>query len=187
MKIGIIGQKWLAAELFKRLAEDHDIAFAAAPTSHDRLAIAAVQRGLRPVAYSRRPIDWAGVPDLDLLIAAHAFVRIPTEVLVKARFAVGYHPSLLPLYRGMDAVGQAVSNGDPVTGGTVYHLTDNYDEGPIAAQGWCFVLPGETPAELWRRALAPMGLHLLAGVVADLSRSGQVPSKAQSLSIVEEL
>ncbi|WP_156379128.1 hypothetical protein [Rhizobium sp. Root149] len=37
MRIGIIGQKWLAAELFKALLPVHEIAFVAVPNPQDRL------------------------------------------------------------------------------------------------------------------------------------------------------
>lgn len=44
-----------------------------------------------------------------------------------------YHPSLLPLHRGQDAV-EAATGGDKVTGGTVFHLDEGFDTGPIAFQ-----------------------------------------------------
>ena len=45
--------------------------------------------------------------------------------------------------------------GDPIAGGSVYHLADGWDAGAIAAQDWCFVANGETAARSgsarWRR------------------------------------
>jgi methionyl-tRNA formyltransferase len=58
--------------------------------------------------------------------------------------------------------------GDKVTGGTVYWLDRNTDGGPIAAQKHVFVLPGETPEELWRRALFPLGLDLFRTALNDI-------------------
>jgi methionyl-tRNA formyltransferase len=59
--------------------------------------------------------------------------------------------------------------GDAVTGGSVYWLSDAVDSGDIAAQDWCFVRPGDTAGDLWRRDLFPMGLRLLASVLKSLA------------------
>jgi methionyl-tRNA formyltransferase len=53
-------------------------------------------------------------------------------------------------------------------------MDDGADTGPIEAQELCHILPGETPEELWRRALAPLGLRLLAETVAGLA-GGEAP------------
>ena len=101
------------------------------------------------------------------------------EARGKARLgALGYHPSLLPRHRGRDAIRWALHMGDVVTGGTVYWLDDGADTGPIAAQDWCWVEPGDTPESLWRRVLGPMGLRLFDQVLAALD-TGAVPSASQ--------
>jgi len=56
-------------------------------------------------------------------------------------------------------------------------MDDGADTGPIEAQDFCHILPGETPAELWRRALAPLGVRLLTETVARLA-SGEAPRMA---------
>lgn len=50
---------------------------------------------------------------------------------------------------------------DLIAGGTVCWMDDGADTGPIEEQEWCHVLSAETASELWRRALAPMGVRLL--------------------------
>jgi methionyl-tRNA formyltransferase len=82
--------------------------------------------------------------------------------------ALGYHPSLLPRHRGRDSVRWTIHTGDRIAGGTVYWLDDGADTGPIAAQDWCHVLPGDDAHTLWRRDLAPMGLRLLGRVLSEL-------------------
>jgi methionyl-tRNA formyltransferase len=47
-------------------------------------------------------------------------------------------------------------------------MDDGADTGPIAAQGWCHIRPGDDPQTLWRRELAPLGIELLKGVLEDL-------------------
>src|SRR5207244_8940982 len=78
---------------------------------------------------------------------------------------IGYHPARLPRHRGIAAVEWTIREGDPIAGGSIYHLAERMDAGAIAAQEWCFVRKGETSRELWERALAPMGLDLVAPAV----------------------
>jgi methionyl-tRNA formyltransferase len=92
---------------------------------------------------------------------------------------IGYHPSLLPRHRGIAAVEWTIREGDPIAGGTVYHLADRMDAGAIAAQEWCFVKKGETARELWERALAPLGQKLLGEVVDYAKIHKALPGKPQ--------
>jgi methionyl-tRNA formyltransferase len=66
---------------------------------------------------------------------------------------------------------------DPVIGGTVYWLNEVMDGGPIAAQDWCWLYDGDTPQDVWRDRLFPMGVRLLGEVLADVPRffAGKLP------------
>ena len=91
-----------------------------------------------------------------MIVAAHAHTFIPASVRDRARHgAVAYHPSLLPRHRGRDAVRWAIHMGDAVAGGTVYRMVDRVDAGPILAQDWCWIRPGDTPADLCGAATWP--------------------------------
>jgi methionyl-tRNA formyltransferase len=79
----------------------------------------------------------------------------------------------------MAAVEWTIKEGDPIAGGTIYHLAEQMDAGAIAAQDWCFVRRGETARELWERALAPMGLRLLEQVIRHVKAHGTLPAKPQ--------
>lgn len=171
MRIFIVGQKWLAEQVFHALWRDgHDIAGVAAPRLDDRLAKAAEAMGVT-VAQPGRALNAQWLPaGIDLVVAAHAHAYIKPCALAAARLGgIGYHPSLLPRHRGRDAIRWAVHMGDPVTGGTVYKLEQGADTGDILLQDWCWIRPGDTPEQLWRRDLAPMGLRLLTAAVRDLS------------------
>jgi len=116
----------------------------------------------------------------DLIVAAHTHARVSDEALARSRLGgVGYHPSLLPRHRGIAAVEWTIKEGDPIAGGTVYHLADGWDKGAVAMQEWCFVGKGETARELWERALAPIGLALLPKVVGYARDHGHLPAKEQ--------
>ena len=172
MKVAIIGQKWLAESVLSALVEMPGAAVTAVvpPDPADRLATLAGQYGIS--AYSLEDC-----PPADLAVAAHLHRFMPGHI--RARFRLGvlaYHPSLLPAHRGRDAVRWAIHMRERVTGGTVYWMDDGADTGPIEAQDFCHILPGETPAELWRRALAPLGVRLLTETVARLA-SGEAPRR----------
>ena len=97
MRITIIGQKWLAAELLQQCLRDgHQVTAVYAPNSADRLFQAAAAHGVP--AQTALP---AALPECDVILAAHAHVFIPKSLRDQARYgAVGYHPSLLPRHRG---------------------------------------------------------------------------------------
>ena len=180
MRVMIVGQKWLAAELLGLcLARGDDVAAVSAPRTDDRLAAAAIGAGV-PVCQVAGRLTAQWVPaGVDVILCAHAPVFVTAEARARARFgALGYHPSLLPRHRGRDAVRWAIHMGDQVTGGTAYWMDDRADTGPVAAQDWCWVRPGDTPELLWRRDLAPMGLRLFSQVLAALD-AGAAPSTPQ--------
>lgn len=172
MRVMIIGQKWFGAEVLKLcLARGDDVMAVSAPSADDRLAALAAEQGIELCQVSKR-LDASWVSDkVDIIVCAHAHIFVTPQARAKARHgALGYHPSLLPRHRGRDAIRWALHMGDQMTGGTAYWLDNGADTGDIAAQDWCWVRPGDTPDELWRRDLAPMGLRLLAKVLGDLDR-----------------
>lgn len=184
MRVMIVGQKWLAAELLGLcLARGDDVVAVSAPRTDDRLAAVATNAGI-PVCQVPRRLEAGWVPaGVDVILAAHAHVFITAGARARARYgALGYHPSLLPRHRGRDAVRWAFHMDDMVTGGTAYWLDDGADTGPIAAQDWCWIKPGDTPDTLWRRELAPMGLRLFSQVLTALD-AGTVPSAPQDASM----
>lgn len=184
MKCALVGSRFFAASVFEALRKEEGIEFTSvvAPASDDRLALAARAAGIA-VHVLENPRIVPGIAiaeDTDLIVAAHTHARVSDEALGRSRLGgIGYHPSLLPRHRGIAAVEWTVLLGDPIAGGSVYQLADGWDAGGIAAQDWCFVLPGETARELWERALAPMGLALLSKVVHCARLQGHVPAYPQ--------
>lgn len=72
---------------------------------------------------------------VDLVVMA-GWMRIVTPVLIEAfpDRLVNIHPSLLPSFRGLDAVGQALAAGVTLTGCTAHLVTEEVDGGPILVQ-----------------------------------------------------
>ena len=183
MKCTLVGSRYFGAMVFEALRADGvAIAAVVAPAADDRLAVAAQNAGV-PVHVLANPkiVPGDAIPEgTDLIVAAHTHARVSDEALARSRLGgIGYHPSLLPRHRGIAAVEWTIMEGDPIAGGSVYHLADGWDAGAIAAQDWCFVAKGETARELWERALAPMGLKLLKDVVRYAAQHGALPAHPQ--------
>lgn len=183
MKITLAGSRHFGVETFKVLrAHGVDIVRVVVADGEDRLAAAAREAGVEVVvqATPKLIVPAEIAPDTDLIVTAHSHARVSHDALKVARFGgIGYHPSLLPRHRGIAAVEWTIKEGDPIAGGTIYHLSDRLDAGAIAAQDWVFVKKGETARELWERALAPLGLRLLAQVIDQAARDGRLPAKPQ--------
>ncbi len=90
--------------------------------------------------------------EVELVVMA-GWMRIVTEVLVSGYSdrLINIHPSLLPSFRGLDAIGQALQAGVKVTGCTVHIVTEELDAGPILAQAAVPVLAGDDHARLAKR------------------------------------
>ena len=56
---------------------------------------------------------------------------------------INIHPSLLPKYKGLNAVEQAMGSGDLVTGCTVHYVNEELDGGEIIMQGEVPILPND--------------------------------------------
>ena len=180
MKIAVIGQKLLGREVFEAARRFGSVSYVIAPDPEDRLAQVALIAGADVHCRRRLPADPVELPAVDLLVSAHSFAYVPAWLRGLSGWAIGFHPSLLPLHRGRTAVADAVSAGDRITGGTVYRLEDGLDEGAVIYQDWCFVCPGETPSGLWRRSLAPMGLELLTKAMWHLAEHGFLECSPQA-------
>jgi methionyl-tRNA formyltransferase len=183
MKIAIVAAGWIGGEAVTQAhADGHEILRVIAPAADDRAALAAQKLGLPLVTFDgRKRVTAADIPDgieMLLTIGSTAFIEAPAWKKA-SRAAVGYHPSLLPRHRGIAAVDWTVKMGDPIAGGSIYHLSDGFDVGAVALQDWCFVKPGESAGDLWRRALTPIGLKLARQILAHVRDHGAAPSHPQ--------
>ena len=183
MRITLVGSRHFGVTTLNMLRQHGvDIARVVVADADDRLAAAAREGGIEFVVQADPKLVAAReiAPRTDLIVTAHSHARISREALAAATLGgIGYHPSLLPRHRGIAAVEWTIREGDPIAGGTVYHLADRIDAGAIAAQEWCFVKKGETARELWERQLAPLGLKLLGEVVDYAKAHKRLPSKPQ--------
>ena len=183
MRITLVGSRHFGVTTLNML-RDHgiEIARVVVHDGEDRLAAAARAAGLDVVVQADPKLVTASeiAPGTELIVTAHSHARVSKEALAASRLGgIGYHPSLLPRHRGIAAVEWTIRERDPIAGGTIYHLADRMDAGAIAAQDWVFVKKGETARELWERALAPLGLRLLAQVIDHAKTHKTLPAEQQ--------
>jgi phosphoribosylglycinamide formyltransferase 1 len=90
--------------------------------------------------------------DVDWVIMA-GWMRIVTPVLINAfpDRLLNIHPSLLPSFRGIRAVEQALAAGVKITGCTVHLVVPEVDAGEIIMQAAVPVLADDTVASLQAR------------------------------------
>lgn len=179
MQVVIFGQKWLGEAVFLKFLElpSVQVVGVCPDKEPDRLAVVARAHGT-PV------FDLQSIPRCDLGVAAYCQRFLPAATRALCRLGVlAYHPSLLPRHRGRDAIRWTLAMHEPIAGGTVYWMDDGADTGPIEAQDWCHVYPGEDESALWRRALAPMGIRLLTETALRLSRGEPARAKKQTEAV----
>lgn len=183
MRITLVGSRHFGVATFNMLREHGvEITRVVVHDGDDRLAATARAAGIDVVVQANPKLVVASeiAANTDLIVTAHSHARIGKDALAASRLGgIGYHPSLLPRHRGIAAIEWTIKERDPIAGGTIYHLADRMDAGAIAAQDWVFVKKGDTARELWERALAPLGLRLLAEVIDSAKAKGALPATPQ--------
>lgn len=86
-------------------------------------------------------------------VALAGYMRILSDDFV-ARWAgrmINIHPSLLPLYKGLDTHQRAIEAGDKFGGCSVHVVTPGVDDGPVLAQTPVAIVAGDTAETLATR------------------------------------
>ena len=102
---------------------------------------------------------------VDLVVMA-GWMRVGSKKFCEA-FAgrlINLHPSLLPKYKGLGAVEQALKSGDDETGCSVHWVTEHLDSGAVIKQQTVPILPGDT-VETLQRAIQQAEHNLLPLVI----------------------
>ena len=89
---------------------------------------------------------------IDYIILA-GYMRILSPKFINAfpNKIINIHPSLLPKYKGLNAIGQAFESGDLNTGCTVHYVTEELDSGTIIEQSIVPICPDDTVDTLTHR------------------------------------
>jgi len=89
---------------------------------------------------------------VDLIVLA-GYMRILSPKMIEAfpNKIINIHPSLLPKYKGIDAIQQALDSNDKVTGCTVHYVNEELDSGKIIDQSTVMICPDDTIETLTQR------------------------------------
>jgi methionyl-tRNA formyltransferase len=194
LRIALFGQAPVAVDCLERLrADGHVIAGVFAPPDTGRpdpLSLRAKELGLplvqrryfqtregKPIAAAVAEHRTLGA-DLNVLASLTSFV--PPEICDAPRFAsICFHPSLLPRYRGGNALQWQIILGERETGVSIFVPDRGVDTGPIVVQrGGVEISARDTTATLFFEKLAPLGAEALAEAVRAID-SGSAQPRAQ--------
>ncbi|MBE9211714.1 phosphoribosylglycinamide formyltransferase [Plectonema cf. radiosum LEGE 06105] len=98
------------------------------------------------------------------------WMRLVTQTLIDAfpDKIINIHPSLLPSFKGVGAIEQAIEAGVKITGCTVHLVSLEMDSGKIIMQAAVPVLPNDNPDTLHKRIqiqehrILPIAINLAA-------------------------
>jgi phosphoribosylglycinamide formyltransferase 1 len=160
------GSNMLALAEHKRRDPDraYDIVLVASNVPEARGLVLAKRLGLKTWATTHKGMDRREF-DLKLdealrahdveLVALAGYMRLLSPEFVarwKGRI-LNFHPSLLPLHKGLDTHRRALVAGDEYAGCSVHLVTDDLDSGPVLAQARVRILPRDDPDSLAKRVL----------------------------------
>jgi len=109
---------------------------------------------------------------VDLIILA-GYMRVLKKPDSFTAPIINVHPSLLPKYKGLNAVEQALDSGDDVTGCTVHYVTEELDGGPIIMQGEVPIMPNDDVISL-TKAIQRREYALLPSAIEHVKQGLQV-------------
>lgn len=103
-------------------------------------------------AYESKIYDILKDCEVDLIVLA-GYMRIlgPTLLRVFHQRIINIHPSLLPKYKGLDAIGQAMNNRAKKTGVSIHYVDEGIDTGKIIIQKSIKINKDETREDLEAR------------------------------------
>ncbi len=88
---------------------------------------------------------------VDLVVLAGWMRILKPKVISSFKNIINIHPSLLPKYKGLNAIQQALESGDKITGCTVHYVTEELDSGTIIEQSVVPICPKDTIETLTNR------------------------------------
>ncbi len=180
LRIAIFGQAAFGKDVMLRLLEaGHTIVAAYAPPEQarpDPLAEEAVERRMPLFRHRRFRRKGAAIPAIvdeyrrlgaELNVLAFVTVILPPEIVdAPERGSLCFHPSLLPRYRGGNAIAWQIIEGERETGVTVFRPDAGVDTGPIVVQrGGVEITPAHTAGTLYYQELYPLGVEVMVEAV----------------------
>ncbi len=113
------------------------------------------------------------VYDVDLIVLA-GYMRVIKNPAAFPCPIINVHPSLLPKYKGLNAVEKAMDSGDAVTGCTVHYVNEELDGGEIIMQSEVPILPEDTIKSL-TKAIQRKEYAILPAAIEHVKQRVQTP------------
>lgn len=94
---------------------------------------------------------------VDIVVLAGFLLMIPPALIDRYRGRIiNIHPALLPKFGGKGMYGikvheAVVAAGETITGITIHHVNEHYDDGAVIFQAAVSVCPGDTAADIDRK------------------------------------
>jgi formyltetrahydrofolate-dependent phosphoribosylglycinamide formyltransferase len=169
------------ASIVAVLSDNAEAGGLATARAHGIEAVAVARKGHRDKAAHEAAV----IAELDRvapdIICLAGYMRLLSADFI-ARYRgriINIHPSLLPLFPGLDTHARAIAAGMRIHGCSVHFVTEEMDEGPVIAQAAVPVVPGDTPEGLAARvlvaehALYPAALAMAATGAVRMDTSGK--------------
>ena len=115
----------------------------------------------------------------DLIVLAGYMRILSPRFIGSFENIINVHPSLLPKYKGINAVEQALESGDAETGVTVHYVTEELDSGQIVIQHRVPILPNDDVKSL-TKAIQRVEYGILPQAINLCASSETVPRVAHS-------
>ncbi len=118
--------------------------------------------------------------DADLNVLASFTAFLPPEIThAPPHGSICFHPSLLPRFRGGNALQWQIILGEAETGVSIFVPDEGVDTGPIVVQkGGVRITAEDTATALFFKKLSPLGVEAIAEAVNRIDR-GQASTQAQ--------
>ena len=196
LKLALFGQAAFGRDVLDRLIEaGHSIVGVYTPPEGrrpDPLAVEAESSGLSLFRHARFRRKGAPIPELvdehralgaDLNVLAFVTVILPSEIVDgPPHGSLCFHPSLLPKYRGGNALAWQIIEGEAETGVSVFRPDAGVDTGPLVVQhGGVAIRDDHTAASLYFDELYALGVDAMVeavGRVADGSARYEAQDEA---------
>ncbi|MDJ0786114.1 MAG: methionyl-tRNA formyltransferase [Myxococcota bacterium] len=186
LRIAFFGQAAFGKDVLVRLIEaGHEIVGVYAPPEGKRpdpLAEEAASRGLpliRPRAMRKKTgeplakrVEEYRALGAELNVLAFVTMILPSEVVdAPEHGSLCFHPSLLPKFRGGNALAWQIIQGETEAGVTVFRPDAGVDTGPIVVQkGPVPIQPKHTAATLYFEELYELGVDAMVEAVDHVDR-----------------
>lgn len=142
-------------------------------------------KGLEREDFDNRLDEALRARDIEV-VALAGYMRLLSDAFIDKwnGRVLNVHPSLLPLYKGLDTHRRAITSGDEFGGCSVHIVTADLDSGPVLGQSRVRILPRDDSESLAARVLEEE--HRLYPLVLDQFCRALVDQRQEPSQVSDE-